>query len=101
MRGFAPSPLEAFGVVVSQQKGLQMLVKLGRRLVVTATLYGRLFQGPVEALDPAVGSGMGGFGKAVLKAVLVEDMPSRVHLAGYIAELHPIIRQHFMYFVGG
>ena len=104
VRGFTLQPFEAFGVVVGQQKGLQVLVELGRGLVVVA-LHGRLFQGAVEALHLPVGSGVGRLGKAVFDAVLVadagEDVPLGIHLVGHIAKLGAVVGQDFMHLVRG
>lgn len=95
---FAPQALEAFAVVVGEQKGLQVLVELFSRLVVVA-LPGGFFWGGVEALDLAIGPGAGGLGEAVLDAVFVahavEDMPPGVDLVGHIAKLCPVVGQHF------
>lgn len=44
-----------------------MLVELGRGLIVVA-LHSGFFQGAIEALELAVGPGVGGFGEAMLNA---------------------------------
>jgi hypothetical protein len=90
-------------VVVGQQKGLQVFVEFLRALVVKA-LAGGFFTGAVHALDLAVGPRVSRFGQAVLHAVFpadaVKTVPTRQELMRLGRELHPVVRQHGMPFVG-
>ena len=89
-------------MIVGQQEGLQVLVELRGGLVVEA-LDGGLLDGPIHALDLAVGPGVGRFGQAVLHAVFaanaVETVPARQELVGLGRELDPVVGQHGMHFV--
>jgi hypothetical protein len=99
MWGFAPQAFEELGMVVGQQKGVQVVVELGRGLVGIA-LHGGLFERAVEVLDLPIGSGMGGRSEAVFVAVLVahavEDRPPGRHLVGPVAKWRPLVSQYFM-----
>lgn len=66
----APKRLEAFGVVLGQQKGLHVLLEFGGGLVVAA-LHGRLLVRPVHAFPLAVGPGTGRFREAAPGPVFV------------------------------
>jgi hypothetical protein len=103
VRGEAAQGLEPFGVVVSQQKGLQVLVELRGGLVMVAQ-HGGLLQGAVPALDLAVGPRMRRFGEAVFDAVRVADAPEEVAagvgLVGHGAEVRAVVGQHRVHPVG-
>ena len=49
---------EAFGVIIRQQEGLEVVVELGGCLIMIQ-LDGGFFQGPVHPLDLAVGPRVG------------------------------------------
>ena len=68
----ATQRLRALGVVIGQQKGLQVLVEPVGGLVVEA-LDGCLLTRAVHALDLAVGPRVCRFGEPVLHAVFVAD----------------------------
>ena len=61
----AAQGLEPFGVVVGQQKGLQVLVELLRGLIVEA-LNGGLFKRAIHPFDLAIGPGVLGLGEAMI-----------------------------------
>ncbi len=94
--------LQALGVVVGQQKGLQVLVELVGGLVVEA-LDGGFFDGAVHALNLAVGPRVRRLGQAVLHVVFpanaVKAVPTRQELVRLRRELHPIVGEHGMHFV--
>ena len=81
-------------MVVGQQKGLQVVVELGRSLVVVS-LHGGFSQHVVEALDSPVGPGMTRLGEAVLNALLVahavEDVPPGMPLMRNISEIDIVV----------
>jgi len=89
--------LPALGVVVGQQKGLQMLVELVGGLVVEA-LDGGFFTRAVQALDRAVGPRVGRFGQAVLHALCaaeaVKTVPARQPLLRLRCKWHPVVGEH-------
>ena len=99
----AAQAFEPLGVVVSQQKGLQVLIELrGGRVVVP--LPGRLFEGAVDALDLPVGPGVGRFGEAMLYAVFptatVKTVAAWQELVRLGRELPPIVCRYRMHFIG-
>lgn len=59
-------------MVIGQQKGLQVLVELLRRLIVEA-LDGGLFQRAIHPFDLAVGPGVSGLGQAMLDAIFAAN----------------------------
>ena len=69
--------LESLGVVVGEEKGLQMVIELGGCLVMIE-LDGGVFDGAVHALDLAVGPGMGHQGAAMLDVVLIAELVERM-----------------------
>ena len=89
-------------MVAGQQKGLQVLVELGRSLVVVAP-HRRFFERTVEALNLPVDPGVGRLGKAVFDTVLVadavENVPPGIHLVGHIATPCPIVGQCLLHLV--
>ena len=70
--GRQAAQLEPFGVVLSPQKGLLVLIEFVRGTVVAA-LDGGFFAGAIHALDPALGPGVGRLGEAVRHAVFSAD----------------------------
>ena len=81
-------------MVVGQQKGLQVVVELGRSLVVVS-LHGGFSQRAVEALDSPVGPGMARLIEAVLSALLVahavKAVPPGIPLMRDISEIDTVV----------
>lgn len=80
-----------------------MLVEFLRRLVVKA-LDGRFLDGAVHAFDLAVRPRMGGLGQAVFHALFPTDavkaVPAGQELLRLRGELHPIVGQDDVDFIG-
>ena len=76
--------LQALGVVVGQQEGLQVLIEFVGGLVVEA-LDGGFFAGTVHALNLAVGPRVGGLDEAVRHAVFSADLGKAVQAADAVA----------------
>ena len=90
-------------MVIGQQKGLEVFVEFVGGLAVEA-LDSRLFDGAVQALDLAIGPRVRRFGPAVLHAVFpanaVKTVPARQTLVRLGRELHPVVGQDRMHFIG-
>ncbi len=75
------------------QKGLLVLIEFIRGPVVAA-LDGGFFAGAVQALDPALGPGVGRFGEAVLHTVRAAGagtaVPTRQRLLGWGVNRTPL-----------
>ena len=103
VRREAAQGLEPFGVMVVQQKGLQVLVAFLRRLVVE-TLDGRFFNRAVRALDRAVRPRVGRLGQAVFHAVCptdaVKTVPAGQQRMRLRRERRPVVGQDGMHFTG-
>ena len=82
------------GVVIGQQKGLQVLVELLRDLIVVALDDG-FFDGVVHALDLVVGPRARWLGQPVLHLVCaadtVEALPTRQKLVRLRRELDAVV----------
>jgi len=84
VRGEPTQGFEAFGVVVGQDKDLQVLVQLDGGPVVKA--LDRCFLNcAIRALDLAVGSGRSGFGQAVLQVDLAAEAVKTVAAIEYLS----------------
>ena len=94
--------LESFGVVIVQQEGLQVLVEFVRGLVMV-DLDGGLLNRAVQALDLAVGSGMGRLSQVVFYAVFAADtvkaVPAGQQLVRLQGKLHAVVGEYGMHFV--
>ena len=82
--GVSPQGLQAPGVVVGQQEGLQVLIEFVGGLVVEA-LDGGFFAGTVYALNLAVGPGVCRLDEAVRHAVFSADLGKAVQAADAVA----------------
>jgi len=100
IRGQSTQSLQALGVVVGQQKGLLVFVKLVGGLIV-AVLDGGFRN---HALYLAVSLRVRWFGQAMLYALFaadaVEAVPTWQKLVRLGRTLHPFVGQYRMHFIG-
>jgi hypothetical protein len=94
---------EPLGEVISHQEGREVLFEVLMGLVIVFFDRGFL-QGSIHALHLAIGPGMVGFGETVLDAIVladaIEKMVEGILIAFAVSELHAVIGQHRVDFVG-